>query len=531
MDPRPADSIYYNGNVITMDPHQADSTAIAIVGEHLVFVGDDRSALALAGAETKVVDLGGKTAIPGLIDSHTHLELTTHSRCYWTDVRGLSMKQIVDTAVRLATERGPGEWVVLQGTFNQEFPDRNTLDRAVPRNPVAIRWSMHIYQLNSCALAVSHIDEKMIAPDGARIRLDTGIIEEGWDLLRYSAHPLATHLQESMRDTAFELFMRHGVTTIHEIAASRNGIAALRAIVDSGTAAFPRIRLSLTAAPGHQPLIEDVASYAKSGLATGFGDSRVKFAGVKIFVDGGRHGALRSSGICGQGEHWGLLTRTPQKLAHELAAAFDAGIQVWVHAIGDLAQEMTLTAIEQAVCAVPNRDHRTRIEHFGNELYPHNRGLERLLEIGGIPAPNPSFIASEPDDPARRIPSDVTKYAMRSLLDSGARPPGNSDTAGAQPFACNPWFTMQCMLERRNTRGVLVSPQEQITVDEALRAFTWDAARAGFQENEYGSIAVGKYADIAILNKNPRTTPPQEFSTITAETVIIGGCAVDVGHQ
>lgn len=529
MGPRPADAIFHNGNVITMDPHQADSTAIAVVGERLLYVGDDRSALALAGPDTKIVDLVGKTAIPGLIDSHTHLELTTYSRHYWTDVRGLSRKQIVDTAVRLAAERGPGEWVVLQGTFNQEFPDRHTLDGAVPHNPVAIRWSMHIYQLNSCALAVSRIDEKTIAPDGVRIRVDTGIVEEGWDLLGYSAHPLAVHLQESLRDTAVELFMRHGVTTIHEIAASRSGIAAYRAIADSGSA-FPRIRLSLTAAPGHQPLIEDVESHAKSGLATGFGDSRVKFAGIKIFVDGGRVGALRSSGICGHGKHWGLLTRTPQKLANELAAAFDAGIHVWVHAIGDLAQEMTLTAIEQAARAVPNRDHRTRIEHFGNELYPHNRGLERLLEIGGIPAPNPSFIASEPDDPSRRIPPGVTKYAMRSLLDSGARPPGNSDTAGAQPFACNPWFTMKCMLERRNTRGVLVSPQEQITVDEALRAFTWDAARAGFQEDEYGSIAVGKYADIAVLNKNPRTTPPQEFSTITAETVIIGGRTVYAGN-
>jgi predicted amidohydrolase YtcJ len=87
------------------------------------------------------------------------------------------------------------------------------------------------------------------------------------------------------------------------------------------------------------------------------------------------------------------------------------------------------------------------------------------------------------------------------------------------------------MLERRNTHGALVSPEERITVDEALRAFTWDAARAGFQEDEYGSIAVGKYADIAVLNKNPRTTPPQEFSTIPAETVIIGGSAVDVGDQ
>ena len=189
MDSRPADSIFHNGNVITMDPHQADSTAIAVVGERLAFVGDDRTALGLAGPDTKIVDLVGKTAIPGLIDSHTHLELTTYSRHYWTDVRGRSSKQIVDTAVRLAEERGPGQWVVLQGTFNQEFPDRNTLDRAVPRNPVAIRWSMHIYQLNSRALAASHIDEKTIAPDGARIRLDTGIIEEGWDLLELRHAP------------------------------------------------------------------------------------------------------------------------------------------------------------------------------------------------------------------------------------------------------------------------------------------------------------------------------------------------------
>jgi predicted amidohydrolase YtcJ len=347
-------------------------------------------------------------------------------------------------------------------------------------------------------------------------------VEEGWDLLGWEP-PAVGPLRTSIAETARTLFLRHGITSIHEIAASRSGIAAYQQLA-TGDLPMPRIGLALTAAPGHQPLI-DVDTFTTMGFPAGFGGPRLRLAAVKIFVDGGRDGALRSTLMHEPAGRWGVLSRTPQRLAEEVCAVVGSGAQIWIHAIGDLAQEATVTAIEQAVRAHPGIDHRTRIEHFGNELYSAQR-MHRLIAAGGIPAPNPSFVFAEPDDPARRLPPGAVKYGLATLRAAGARPPGNSDTAGAQPFACNPWFTMQCMVQRANRNGLIIDPAESITLREALEAFTVDAARATFQEDVLGSITTGKYADLAVLSTDPFALPEDRISTVTSDLVMVGGVLV-----
>ncbi|HVU91435.1 MAG TPA: amidohydrolase [Jatrophihabitans sp.] len=519
-----ADVVLTGGRVVTMDPARPAATAVAVRGDRIAAVGSDAEILASAGDGTRHVDLAGRTVIPGLIDSHTHIELTAYSRHHWIDVRGYTVPQILDVVRGEAAAKPAGTWIVLQGTFGQELPDRAALDATAPDHPTAVRWSMHKFQLNGAGLDAAGITRRTIAPPGARISVDasgepTGLVEEGWDLLGWEP-PALDALRESIAETARTLFMRHGVTTIHEIAASRTGIAAYKQLA-AGPDPMPRIGLALTAAPGHQPLIS-VDPFSAIGLPVGFGGGKLRLSAVKIFVDGGRDGALRST-LMGEPAHqWGLLSRAPQRLAGEVAAILDGGAQPWIHAIGDLAQEITVTAIEQAVRAHPGMDHRTRIEHFGNELYSDAR-MHRLIAAGGIPAPNPSFVFAEPDDPARRLPPGAVKYGLRTLLSAGARPPGNSDTAGAQPFACNPWFTMQCMLVRANRNGVVVDPDEAITLDEALRMFTVDAARATFQEHELGSLTAGKYADLAVLNRDPYSVPADQLATVSAELVMVGG--------
>lgn len=525
-----ADTVLLGGRIITMDPALPDASAVAVRGDRIVAVGSDADILAMCAEGTSRVDLRGRTVIPGLIDSHTHLELTAYSRHHWTDVRNQSVPEILQRVKDLTTTP-PGGWIVLQGTFGQILPDRDALDEVAPDHPVAVRWSMHKFQLNSAALDVAGIDHRTIAPPGARVHFDpdgrpTGLVEEGWDLLGWTP-PAVDPLRESISETARTLFLRHGITTINEIAASRSGIAAYQQLA-TGQRVLPRIGLALTAAPGHQPLIE-TNSFTAMGLPVGFGGPKLRLAAVKIFVDGGRDGALRSTLMDEPAGRWGLLSRTPQRLAQEVTAVVGSGAQVWVHAIGDLAQEATVTAIEQAVRAHPGIEHRTRIEHFGNELYSPER-MHRLIAAGGIPAPNPSFVFAEPDDPARRLPPGATKYGLRTLRSAGARPPGNSDTAGAQPFACNPWFTMQCMVQRANRNGLIIDPEESISLREALAAFTVDAARATFQEDVAGSLAVGKYADLAVLNTDPFALADDRIATVTSELVMVGGAVVTAGE-
>lgn len=521
---RQADVVLHGGRVLTMADSAPRVSGLAVVGDRIAAVGTDDEILDLVGPATDVVDLHGRTVIPGLIDSHTHLELTACSRHHWLDVRDMPADGVVDTVRSLAAARPAGTWIILQGTFGQQLPDKVRLDAAAPDHPVAVRWSMHKFQLNSCALALAGINRRTIAPPGSRIHFDmdgipTGLVEEGWDLINWQP-PLAEALRESIRETAKSLFLRHGVTTIHEIAASAAGLAAYQQIA-RGDEVLPRFGIALTAAPGHQPLIT-AGTFAGIGLRTGFGGPKLRLAAVKIFVDGGRDGALRTTGIAGPAGQWGMLTRTPQQLAMELTETVGAGLQTWIHAIGDMAQELTVSAIEQMTRVHPGADHRTRIEHFGNELFAPER-LARLVAAGGIPAPNPSFVYAEPDDPERRLPPGATKYGLRTLLSSGARPPGNSDTGGAQPFACNPWFTMQSMIERRNRNGVEINPEESITITEALRAFTVDAAVATFCEDDRGTLEPGKYADLAILTANPLEVPTTQLATVTSELTMVGG--------
>jgi predicted amidohydrolase YtcJ len=519
-----ADTVLFNGHLITMDEARPTAVAIAVRGDRLLAVGSDAEIMATADRGTQTIDLRGRTVVPGLIDAHTHLELTAVARHHWTDVRSLNVEQVLSVIRALAGVRPAGEWIVLQGTFGQALPDRAALDAVAPEHPVAVRWSMHKFQLNGSGLEAAGIGPRSIAPPGTRIHFGTdgqptGLIEEGWDLVGWPA-PLLEPLRESIAETAKSLFLCHGVTTIHDVAASGTGMAAYLELAESKEV-LPRIGLALTAAPGHQPLIS-ASSFARTGLRTGFGGPQLRLSAMKIFLDGGRDGALRSTGMSEVAGRWGVLTRTPQQLAEELTAAVGAGLQTWIHAIGDLAQEIAVSAIEQAVRAHPGLDHRTRIEHFGNELYDRER-LDRLIAAGGIAVPNPSFIFAEPDDPERRLPPGVVKYGLRTLLDAGARPPGNSDTAGGQPFACNPWFTMQSMVQRTNKNGCVIDPDQRLSVAQALRCFTVDAARATFCEHDRGALIAGKLADLAVLNVDPFQLAGSELASVTSELTMVGG--------
>jgi predicted amidohydrolase YtcJ len=523
---RGADLVLTGGRVLTMSPSRETATALAVRDGRILLVGTDEEVLATRHDGTQVIDLRGRTVVPGLIDAHTHVELTTYSRHIWTDVRGKTAGEILQTVSELAAQRAPGEWIVLQGTFGQAMPDRRELDTATSAHPVAVRWSMHKFQLNSLGLAISGITRKTIAPPGARIQREssgepTGLIEEGWDLLNWQP-ALRDVVKPAIVETLTSLFLRNGVTTVNEIVASPMGLGIYQELADTGT--IPRMGLALTAAPGHQPLIS-ATEFAALGFRSGFGNDRVRLQAIKIFVDGGRDGALRSTGMSAPAQQWGLLTRTPQTLAQEVSEAAAAGLQMWVHAIGDLAQEVAVSAIEQAAIANPGVDHRSRIEHFGNEMYDQTR-LRRLVDAGGLAAPNVGFIISEPDDPAKRLPAGVTKYGVRTLKDLSGRIPGNSDTAGAQPFTCNPWFVMKCMLVRENKNGVVISPEEAIGIDDALAAFTIDAAYATKQEHETGSLEAGKLADFAVLAADPREVPAQRLDEMVTDATVIGGKVV-----
>lgn len=470
-----------------------------------------------------VIDARGRTILPGFIDVHTHVEMTALSRHVWTDVRGRSREEILQTVTREAAARPAGEWIIAQGTFGQDLPSKRELDESAPEHCVAVRWSMHKFVLNSAALSAAGLDPATVAPPGVRFQKDAdgalnGVIEEGWDLLPVP-DPDPPTLSEALRETLAGYFLANGVTTVHEIGYTRAGIQALRRLAEDGQA--PRLGVSLTVPPGHQPLVR-IEDGAIPPFGPRLGSSRFWYHGFKIFMDGGRDGAFRSNGLGETADRWGLLTRLYPTLTEELRRAAEAGIQVFVHAIGDLSQEIAVSAVERVHEAFPELDHRIRVEHFFNES-TGTELLERLVAAGGLAVPNPGFVFAEPDDPALRLPPGASKYALRTLLQVQGRIPGNSDTAGAQPFTTNPWFTMMCMLRLRNKNDVPVNEPERIGLAQALRAFTVDAAYATFAEGERGSLEPGKLADLAVIDQDPFEVPAEELDSVRTLATVIGG--------
>lgn len=519
--------ILRNCRVITMDEDRPRAEAIAVSAGEILAVGSLAEVRA-AAEDAPEHDLGGASVLPGFIDAHTHVEMIALSRHFWIDVRELTAP---DAIVARLVERAAGlpaeDWVIGQGTFGQNLPSKEQLDAAFPDRPAAVRWTMHKYVVNQAALDASGIDAGTAVGPGVRIQRDAegrlnGVLEEAWDLLAipaYSRDRLAPAIRESLR----ELFLKNGVTTVHEIGCTADGLRAMQGLANERE--IPRLGVLLTAKPGHQPLIE-TSQRVMQVLGGQLGDDRYWVQGIKIFMDGGRDGAFRTDDLSGPADGWGLLTRLYPTLVDELVTAVRAGMQVCTHAIGDLAQEIAVSAVERVHQVFPDLDHRLRIEHFFNESFG-TVNLERLVAAGGLAVPNPGFVFAEPDDPARRQPSGAAKYALRTLERIQGRIPGNSDTAGAQPFTTNPWFTMRCMLQLQNKNGVEVNPAEAVDVETALRAFTVDAAYATKQETRKGRIAPGLLADLAIIDRDPFAIDPGKFDQVATLATVVGG---DVLH-
>ncbi len=520
----PAEYVLVNGLVHTMDEALPRASALAVRDGRVLAAGDEAAVRAAAGPSAQTIDLNGAVVLPGLIDVHTHVEFIALSRHFWLDVRGLGGSAAVLKRMReYATGLDSGDWVIAQGTFGQELPSKAELDAAFPDRPVAARWTMHKFVVNQAALDASGIDETTTVPAGMRLQRGgdgglNGVLEEAWDLLAVPAPP-RDDLRDAIEETLRSLFLANGVTTVHEIGCTRAGLSSMQELARQGT--IPRLGVLLTASPGHQPLT-DFSERTMQVLGSALGDDRYWIQGIKIFMDGGRDGAFRTDEIGSSADRWGLLTRLYPTLVQELVVAVEAGLQVCTHAIGDLAQEIAVSAVERVHRAHPDLDHRLRVEHFFNES-SSTEDLKRLVAAGGIAVPNPGFVMAEPDDPARRQPAGAAKYALRTLSEIQGIIPGNSDTAGAQPFTTNPWFTMRCMLELKNKNGVEVNPTEVVGVDEALRAFTVDAAYATKQEDVKGRIAPGYLADLTIVDRDPYRIDAAEFDETRTLAVIVGG--------
>ncbi|WP_285705786.1 amidohydrolase family protein [Microtetraspora sp. NBRC 16547] len=469
---------------------------------------------------TEIVDLDGAVVLPGLIDAHTHVEFCALSRD-WLDVRGLSPDEtLVRVRHHLETGgAGSGGWIIAQGTFGQKLPNRSELDGISSEIPILVRESMHRLSANSAALSRAGMGRGYTSPTGTLVELGadglpTGLVEEGYHLFPVPS-PDRARLREMLREELRLSFARHGVTCVYELPATADGVRSYQDL--SAARALPtRISMTLTVAPGLNAILGSVEQLADIGLMSGFGNDDLWFGGFKLFMDGDDTASFDSSHLSKTPSRWGISTWRYTDTLHALSVAHRSGVQVWIHAIGDLAQRLALDAIEEAGRVAGPGDRRTRLEHVANRWIDEDL-VRRLRELGVVPVPTAGFIHA---DGGRGV------YAYRTLLDAGLRPPGNSDTGGTQPFATNPWFGVAAMLERTNRNGHLVAPGQAVGIDEAIRTYTEFGAIAGFREDRLGALGVGMLGDCAVYADDPRRLEPAALRNLEAELTIVGGRVV-----
>ncbi len=509
------ESAFVNGVIFTPS---GKAEALAVYKGRIVKVGTNEEVRSWVGPRTKVIDLKGKTVLPGLIDAHVHLS-GYGLAISQLDLRGTrSIEELKKAVEEKSLSMRKGEWILGRG-WDQElfkekrYPTRWDLDEVSPENPVFLkRVCGHIAVVNSKALEIASITKNTKDPPRGKIDRDesgepTGILRE-WAMnliFEKIPPPSLEQLKEALAKAIMEAVKR-GLTTIHFICSDRfpDELRALQLLRNEG-----RLLLRIYLIPPYDFL----AKLEELGVFTGFGDPMLKIGGIKILEDGslgGRTAALEEP-YADMPEKKGMLIYSPEELKEMVLKIHKAGFQAAIHAIGDRAIRVTLDAIENAIKHEP-RDHRHRIEH-ASVVSPEI--IERMKKLNVIAVCQPHFIFT--DFWAKdRVGPDRAKwvYALKSLKE-------NVVVAGSSDCPVEPIDPLKGIWAAV-TRPFLTE-NEKLTVEEAIEMYTRGGAYASFEEDEKGSIEEGKLADLVVLSEDPTKIDPEKIKEIAVDMVIVDG--------
>ena len=531
--------ILFNGKVRSLDPTGMVHEAVASAAGRIVAAGSSTEIRALAGLETRCVDLQGGTVIPGLADVHVHLadngaadKELVDCRDFYTEVHTIA--EILKRLKKRASELPRGSWVQAHGSPMQDFriqdkrlPDKYDLDSVLPDHPAWISFGAHITIVNTKALQLAKISRDTPDPTGGAIVRDpdtgepTGELKERAQLIIQKVTPAYDYMQLKEGIVySFSKCLERGVTTIHDIVRSNEPIRAYQELQSEGKLDM-RVSLLL------RVIESDISarSLIELGLPTGFGNEWLKINGAKMSIDGGISGrnACFYEPYEDQPGNTGIIRIPQEELNEAVFECHKAGIRCCVHAIGDRALDMALDAYENALEKLPMKDHRHRIEHMGNWLCTPER-IQRLVKLGIVAIPNIS-LGYYIGDSIRHYLGErrmADSFPFKTLLRHGVMVAGGSDS---QPgyWPVDPLRDIAACASRRTRWGEVLVPEERVSVEEAFAMHTRSAAFAGFEEKQKGTLEVGKLADMAVLAEDPFDVPPEYIKDIQVEMTIVGG--------
>jgi len=538
----PADRIIRGGPIVTVNPAQPAAEAVAIAGGRIAAVGSEADVMRLKGDGTEVVDLAGRTLVPGFVDGHSHffslVDVQTQALCASPPAGPCKTVADVIAALQMVRERrklGPGKFVMGFG-YDPELlaekrpPSKQELDAAFPDNPVIlVHVSGHGAMLNSKALAAYHVTAATPTPPGGVIGREAGSNEPNGLLFETAFLPIFSQIPGpgddevlDLLDRGQELYLREGITTAQEGATMKHQLDLLRVLADRGGLKLDVVSLpfitEIDAIFGGQPP-RDEPEYK----------NRLRIGGVKIVSDGSPQGRTAcfttpylTDGPAGQ-KNWRGELSFPQPMFNEMVKkVYDGGATLFVHCNGDAAIDALLEAHRFASGDDPMKPRGTVGVH-SQFIRPDQ--LEKYKAWGITPSffTIHCFYFGDTHVANRgRAQADFIS-PMKSARALGIRPANHTDFNVAP---LDQIFTIHTAVNRTSRSGQAIGADERITPLQALEAITIDGARLYGEEATKGSIETGKLADLVILSANPLTVAPAAIETIRVEETIKEGKTV-----
>ncbi len=531
------DLILSNGKVYTGDENNTKAETVVVNDGSIVYVGPASGAKKYDG---RSIDLDGKTVIPGLIEGHAHIMGMGYALLNVDLREAQSYEEVVEMVAKRAETTPEGQWILGRGWHQDKwetkpedmlrgFPTHDLLSERVPNHPVWLRHaSGHAALGNAKAMEIAGINENSNQPDGGEIfkgldRKPTGIFNEtAQGLIGRVVPDNSKETDTQALKLALEECFRNGIVGFHNAGSGPDHINLFKEFAEKNEL---KLRLYVMLNGRDSVLLDE---YFSNGIEENLFNNQLTVRSVKLYADGalGSRGAwLIEEYSDAPGVH-GHNVMPMEAIEDITARAYKAGFQVCIHAIGDRANKEVLDIYERTFNLYPEgapKEPRFRIEH-AQHFHPDD--IPRFAELGVIPAMQAIHMSSDRPWAINRLGKERIEwgaYMWQTLLQSGAKIVNGTD-APVEPI--NPLASFYASVSRRTLKGTPdggFEPAEKMTREQALRSYTLDAAYGAFLEDQTGSLEVGKWADITILDKDIMTIDEEEILSTSVEMTIIGG--------
>ncbi len=534
------DTAFINASVITVNDKDDIEEAVGIKDNKIVFVGKTKDLLSITDEFTKIIDLQGKTLMPGFIDTHYHPILngffgddenasiinTSYDNCP-------SIKDILDLIRKAAKSRGPRAWISMMGYDQNSILEKRhitieELDEAAPNNPVqCMRTCGHICIYNSLALeeidvktakdAEKYPENEIVVENGKL----TGMVKDHTHFLLWSKVLYTEDQQINAAMKSNDLLLKNGITSVHDAGEFMTSSYRIMQKLCKSRRFKPRQYMLIHNVYGKSFAIEENDHLFALGILTGLGDKYFRIGSSKFMIDGGTSGPS-----CATREPYshdpdmpGILGWEREEVKEYIKKINDAGCQATAHAVGDLAVEFMVEGYEYAFATNPRPEARHRIEHC--TLVDQDL-IQRMAKLNICPTCNPGFIAWNGRN-YTKFYGDRMKYfsALRSMMDEGVRVSIASDAPSGpvQPIAI-----IDAAVNRIDrVSGMQTDKTQAVTPLEAIRLYTINGAYSSYEESIKGSIEVGKLADLVVLSDDIIKTKDENLLNLEVELTMIDG--------